>query len=221
MTDFTHPVFLGLMGFGFMIFIAVIYWIEYKKSQHGQKKMDPVSKGLILSGLLIMVFFVAESVGYLEKGFNQQYFWVHILIAIIIVSIFLFVAYSKRPLPYKKQKQIVKDLIDQEYQAESYIGGAFAPWLVVYKMTVKRGSESNQAGEVGNFLALAQLKKLMYIWVQINIYTGHVTHLQIDPPQELLTRLMGEDIPVADKFAEAFEDDNTTTNTQQPTAVQA
>src|SRR3990167_9251799 len=122
-----------LIAFGFFISLAIMYWAQ-RKYPVKEPKNDPVYKGIFLSFLLWGILFLAEGIGYFEKGWNQNHFYIHLIIAFAIVSIFLIVAYRKKPLYYEKQKAIVEKYILLEYKSEKYVGEANIAWLMVYKI---------------------------------------------------------------------------------------
>lgn len=206
MVEIGHAIIYGLVAFGFFTFIAVLSWIDYKKSQTSKdKKVDPIQKGVILSFLLIGVLFLAEAVGFFEKGWMQKHWWLMILIVITIISVYMFVAVKKQPMSYEKQKEIVRKIIASEYEADSYIGDANVHFLKVYKLTVE-GESDETRGEVGNFLVEVKAEDLIKIWIQINVYTGQLLHIQISPPVLLENRLLGAESPKKDMLGEQFED---------------
>jgi len=207
MVEVAHAIIFGLVAIGFFILIAVLSWIDYKKAQNGENKVDPVQKGLILAFLIIGILFLAEAVGYFEKGWNQKNFWIHIILVGSIVAVYLFVAHRKNPLSYEKQKNIIRQYISTEYLSDSYIGDANINFLSVYKLTVD-GEREDTRGEVGNFLIEVKAGDLLKIWVQINVYTGQLLHIQANPPTMLENRLLGSDTPKNDRLSEEFDNDD-------------
>ena len=201
-SDFLHPVFIGIITLGFFGLLGFIYYIESKKPK---EKTDPVVKGIMLSLLLIGLLFLAELIGFFEKGWNQKHFLIHIAIGFVIIGIYLIVAYRKKPLSYSKQKQIVKGYAISEYGGAEYVGDADIDWLEVYKLTVE-GKSQDTRGEVGNFLVVLKAKNLKKIWIQINVFTGQLLHLQKEPPIELMNRLLGQESPKNDPLAGEFEE---------------
>lgn len=201
MVEILNSVIWGFAALGFFLLIGFIYWIDSKKPS---KKRDPITKAIILSGFLMAVMFTAEAVGYLEKGWNSENFWVHILLVMSMISMFLFIANRKKPLSYEKQKRIAKTYIAQEYYGKDYVGTADVPWLLVYKLTVD-GQQEDTRGEIGNFLVEIKAASLFKIWVQINVYTGQLLHLQSNPPSRLSHELLDKDSPKKDQFGKEFE----------------
>lgn len=205
--EIAHSILFSVLGLGMFSLIALIYWIEWKKSQNGQNKRDPMTKGIIWSLVPLGIMFIAEAVGYFEKGWVQKNFWIPLLIAFCIVGVYMYVASRKKAYPYPKQKERAHNHIFEEFRASNYSGEAFIPWLVAYKLTIEdqKNSESTR-GEVGNFLVLAQVAtKTIFVFVQLNIYTLQLLHLQIDPPAEHMIEVYGKNVPTKDSFLEEFE----------------
>tara|TARA_Y100000310_G_scaffold344369_1_gene456807 strand:+ start:1981 stop:2625 length:645 start_codon:yes stop_codon:yes gene_type:complete len=208
MAETLNLILIGFLGLFFFALIGFIMWLDYKKSKDGKKQVDPVQKGLFLTFLLWGAMFMAEAVGFFESGWNRDHFYIHLILAFVVVGIFLIVASRKKPLSFKKQVSIVKNIVSDVYTATPYVGLANMDWLNVYKIT-KEGSIEEGTGQAGNFLLEFDSKStLMKIWVKINVYTGQLLHLQKSPPILLENKLLGSDSPYKDDYAEQFEDKN-------------
>jgi len=205
MVELAHTLTYGLLAVLLFCIIAFIYWTE-RRYKDNKAVPDPIQKGIVISFLVVAVFFLAEAVGFLEKGWNQKNFWIHLLLVFIIVSLYLLVAYRKKAKTFIEQEKKVRQLVFGIYNAEEYKGQAYVPFLVAYKVAVENEDKEATRGEIGNFLVLAKSSKLIYVWVQLNIYTLQELHIQYDPPQEKLLELYGKRIPTADKFVEQFEE---------------
>ena|SRR3990167_4914605 len=200
-----NSLLLGFLGFGLLMLIGFIYWIESKKPK---QTADPIQKGIVLTVFIWAVLFLAEAFGFFEQHWNQKHFYIHLILAFCIVGIFLMVAIRKKPKSYEQQKVKVMNLIEEEYKAREYQGAAFFPLLIVYKLTIEDKKDPlSTRGEIGNFYVLAfNEAKPMTVWCQLNIYTLQVLHLQYDPPQEKITELYGKELPTSDFFSSQFED---------------
>lgn len=199
---------LAIASFGFFIALCVIYYIDYLKGKEKKdSKIDPVSKGLMLSFLISGLMFLGEAFGFFEEGFNSKFLWLHFVIAVSLITIFMFVAKRKNPLPYNKQRKIAINYVKDEYYTNEYVGlGSISP-LCVYKLTIE-GNADETRGEVGNFLIELKADNIRKYWVAINIYNGALLHLQENPPLLLENRLLGKVLPVKrDQLLKEFDDE--------------
>jgi hypothetical protein len=209
--DLGYSIVLGLGIFCTFGLIGFLSWLDFKKSEHNTKKTDPILKALIISFGLSGILFLAEAVGYFEKGWNQKFFWVHILILVSIISIYMIIASRKKPLPYWKQKAIIKQILKEEYEADSYVGKANIRFLQSYNY-LKEGEIEETRGEVGSFLVKVKAEDVFRVWVKINAYTGQLLKLRPDPPLGLETEALKGKAPVKDEFLEEFEGNNQPNN---------
>lgn len=199
-----HRAFILLLAFLFFALIIFMYWIG-KKYPSKHKKVDPIQKGIFLAFLLWGILFLAEAVGFLPPSWNSEHFYLHIGIAIAVVGTFMLIARRKKPLAFEKQLQIAKNFVSDLYYGEEYVGLASVRFLKVYKVAIE-GSFEDTRGEVGSFIVEVKADKLLKVFVQINIYTGILLHIQPEPPQLVENRLLGLETPKKDKYGEQFDD---------------
>ena len=202
--DLGYALVIGLAilcSFGLIGFIA---WVEFKKSMQGTRKPDPLFKGLIISFTISGMLFLAEAVGFFEKGWNQKFFWIHLLLLFTVISIYMLVASRKKPLPYWKQKLIVINVLKAEYFADIYTGLGNIRFLDSYNY-LKIGESDETIGEVGSFLCNIQAEDTFKVWVQINAFTGQLLKLRPNPPTEVEYEALKGKPALKDRFSEEFE----------------
>src|SRR3989338_7381338 len=175
--DFSNAVLWGFLALCATIAICYLSYIDYKKAQLGQKKTDPIHSGVILTLIIWSALFLAESVGYFESGWNKSHFYIHIILAFLIVGFYLKLALRKKALSYEKQKAIAVKYIQSEFSAGKFAGEADINWLQAYKVTIESDPD-NTRGEVGTFIAMVKAATTFKVWVEINIYTGQLLHLR-------------------------------------------
>lgn len=205
MAETLSPLVIGLISVSIIALLGLIYWVDSKKKT--KEKNDPIWKGIVYTLLIWASLFLAESFGFFEKGWNQEHFYIHIIVAFCLVGIFMFVANRRKPLSYEKQKAIVLSLLDSEYNAETYKGGANISLTDTYRVTIE-GDSTSTRGEVGNFWVEAIMAhKVMTFFYQLNIYTGVLLHMQKEPPSEIKWKLIDKKVSVSDEFGSQFDDE--------------
>ena len=187
-------VILGLFGL-----VAVLAWIDYKKSVSKPKhKPDYVTRSILLSAFIIAVLLLCEGLGIINPGWSREHWWVY---AGIVISIFLLNFWSmikKSPIKFERLKMIALDHIKEQFNAEPYKGEAELPCLDWYKITENRrglgGVDSGLLDAVGNFLLTVKGAVVFPVLISLNIYTGVVLYIQHHPPQPLVNNLLGSEV---------------------------
>lgn len=198
-------VLLAVIALGAFALVAFLLWLEYKGRERSKdRKMDPVTKAVLLTLLLWGGLFMAEAVGFFDDGWNREHFYIHLVFLIALVSIFVWAARRLDPLPYAKQRAIVLAHAESEFKAAEYKGEADVRMLGVYKIT----TEGGERALVGNFLVEVDAGRLMRLFVRINAMTGALLHMQPDPPVSLMNELEGKRLePKRDEIASQFNND--------------
>jgi hypothetical protein len=188
-----NSILLASIVLGLFALIGFMYYVDYKRKQ-GQKeqRMDPVTKGVLISGLWISVWLLGELFGFLERGWNGKHWWLHVVFVTVTIMIFLWVARRLNPLSYEKQRRIALDHAIREFRGQEYVGKADVPTLKQYKIS-EDGPRKELRGLVGNFLFELWSRPLLYrCWVRIDVYTGIILHIQPNPPFRLGRKLTDE-----------------------------
>ena len=103
--------------------VIFMSWIDYKKNKDKKEsRPDPIFKGVLWGLGIWAVMFILELVGIFEPGWNQEHFWVHIPIMVVLVSVCIWAVKRNEPMPERKLYAICLRKLEERFQAKIYIG---------------------------------------------------------------------------------------------------
>lgn len=202
---------ISLIALGLFAFLGFIYWVNYKKSVNVKKQVDPIWRGVFLAIALSAVLFLGESVGYFTKGWNAEHYWLHGIILVLCIIVFMVVALRKKPLSFEKLKEIFLDVLHEQFNAEVYKAEADIHWLNYYRITVQGTSEDTR-GVVAVFMVTLKSATTMEFFGELNAFTGEILTIEPHPSLETKDTIKKQQTSKRDYVGSQFEDEEQVQN---------
>lgn len=179
-----------VLGCLFLLVFCFIYYIDYLKQKNiKEQKQDPIYKGFLIAALISAVLFLAEGVGFFTRGWNQQHYYLHLILPTCIIIVYFWVISKNNPLCYE-------DLVDYAYK---YLGLTFpgikipvgkAKWHAIKMFKIEK-SGFGEFDEYASFVMELTDYDISEFFISLNLYTGSPLHIQEGIPRYLKDRLIG------------------------------
>lgn len=191
-TSILPYVLLFLAAMIIVIALVGMEYINYKKNKDKpDPKPDPVNKSLKFTLGVLLLVVILELLGIFEKGFVKKYYWVFL---VCFLALFLFYnSKLKKRDPMAPEKLFKKALeyVENMSKGNEYIGSAFIDPVELFRVTQEGyNQEELRSAVVGLLVRRDTNNGLKPFFVQLNVYTGYLVHLQPNPPKLLTDRLL-------------------------------
>jgi len=188
-------IFLIIFFPSFLLFILGIIYIN-KKYPDKATKLDPLTKGIIISACLFSLLAVAGGVGIIEKELVQKSIPYFVLGGILLVIYFSIIQYYKnKPIPFHKRHQIALNDIKTYYNATPYIGKAHDISLryhSVYEASTPLKGDIKEmiTGVVDAMLISVKREVFIMVLIIINVYSGENVKMVLNPSYNQVEKLV-------------------------------